>query len=133
MKLIKFALAMTIALTGCSQKAPHTKSLDLSKLTDSIAPGEDFYLHVNKAWMEEHPLTGEYARFGNFDLLRDTAQEQVRRLVLEVAESKPAEGSVAYKVATIYIWPWTPCAATPRVRPLLPQIWQKLKTLRPTP
>jgi len=102
MTLIKFALAMTIALTGCSQKAPHTKSLDLSKLTDSIAPGEDFYLHVNKAWMEEHPLTGEYARFGNFDLLRDTAQEQVRRLVLEVAESNPAEGSVAYKVATIY-------------------------------
>ncbi len=102
MKLINFALAMTIALTGCSQKAPHTKSLDLSKLTDSIAPGEDFYLHVNKAWMEEHPLTGEYARFGNFDLLRDTAQEQVRRLVLEVAESNPAEGSVAYKVATIY-------------------------------
>ncbi len=101
MKFQNIALAMIITLTGCS-KAPQTKSLDLTKLSDSIAAGEDFYLHVNEKWMAEHPLTGEYARFGNFDLLRDTAQERVKQLVLDVAASNPEKGSVAYKVATIY-------------------------------
>jgi len=101
MKIKNIALAMIITLTGCT-KAPQTKSLDLTKLSDSIAAGEDFYLHVNEKWMAEHPLTGEYARFGNFDLLRDTAQERVKQLVLDVAASSPEEGTVAYKVATIY-------------------------------
>jgi len=101
MKILKFALVMAIALTGCT-KAPTTKSLDLTKLSDSISAGEDFYLYVNQSWMNEHPLTGEYARFGNFDLLRDTAQERVRQIVTGVAESNPEKGSVAYKVATVY-------------------------------
>lgn len=101
MKILKLALAMTIALTGCT-KAPQTKSLDLTKLSDSIPAGEDFYLYVNQTWMNEHPLTGEYARFGNFDLLRDTAEERVRQIVLDVAKSNPEKGSVAHKVATIY-------------------------------
>lgn len=95
------AIAMTLVATSCS-KAPSTKSLDLSKLSAEISPAEDFYLHVNQTWMNEHPLTGEYARYGNFDLLRDSAQEQVRSLVLEVAESNPQPGSVAFKVATVY-------------------------------
>lgn len=103
MKKIPFylAIAMTLVATSCS-KAPSTKSLDLSKLSTEISPAEDFYLHVNQTWMNEHPLTGEYARYGNFDLLRDAAQEQVRSLVLEVAESNPEAGTVAHKVATIY-------------------------------
>lgn len=95
------AVAMTLVATSCS-KTPTTKSLDLSKLNTEISPAEDFYLHVNQTWMDEHPLTGEYARYGNFDLLRDAAQEQVRSLVLEVAESNPEAGTVAHKVATIY-------------------------------
>ena len=103
MKKVYFylAIAMTLVATSCS-KTPSTKSLDLSKLSAEISPADDFYHHVNKTWMDEHPLTGEYARYGNFDLLRDAAQEQVRSLVLEVAESNPEPGSVAFKVATIY-------------------------------
>ena len=103
MKLTKFALAMTIALAGCSgNKTEHLKSLSADQVTDSIAPGEDFYLYVNQKWMNEHPLPGEYARFGNFDLLRDTAQERVRQLVTGLADTNPEKGTVAFKVATIY-------------------------------
>ncbi len=101
MKIVNFAIAMLFAASGLAQ-APHTKSLDLTKVSKDVKPGDDFYLFVNQTWMQEHPLTGEYARFGNFDLLRDTAQEQVRSLVLDVAASNPASGTVAHKVATIY-------------------------------
>ena len=101
MKLVKVALLMAIALTGCT-KAPHTKSLDLTKVSTDIKPGEDFYLYVNQAWMNEHPLTGEYARFGNFDLLRDTAEERVHQLVEGLAATNPEEGTVAYKVSTVF-------------------------------
>ena len=101
MKLTKIALAMTIALTACSS-GHGLKSLSADQITDSIPAGEDFYLHVNKKWMTEHPLTGEYGRYGNFDLLRDKSQEQVRELVEEVAKSNPEKGTVDFKVATVY-------------------------------
>lgn len=93
---------MTIALAGCAGQTEHLKSLSANQFTDSIAPGEDFYLYVNQKWMTDNPLTGEYARFGNFDQLRDTAQERVRQLVANLADTNPEEGTVAYKVATIY-------------------------------
>ncbi|MDE6262837.1 MAG: M13 family metallopeptidase [Muribaculaceae bacterium] len=103
MKLTKFAIAMSIALTGCGNHAPeHLKSLKADQITDSIAPGEDFYLHVNQRWMTENPLTDEYARFGVFDQLRDTAEERVRQLVTGLADTNPEAGTVAHKVATIY-------------------------------
>ena len=103
MKLTKFAIAMSIALTGCGNHAPeHLKSLKADQITDSIAPGEDFFLHVNQRWMTENPLTDEYARFGVFDQLRDTAEERVRQLVTGLADTNPEAGTVAHKVATIY-------------------------------
>lgn len=103
MKLTNFAIAMSIALTGTAVQAQeHLKSLSSDQTTASIAPGEDFYLHVNQKWMNENPLTGEYARFGVFDQLRDSAQERVRQIVTGVADTKPKEGTVAFKVATIY-------------------------------
>lgn len=102
MKLVKAALAMTIVLTGCTQGPGNTKSLDIAKVDSGISPSEDFYLYVNKAWMEENPLTGEYSRFGKFDQLRDSAEERVRQIVVEVAESNPEVGTVAHKVASIY-------------------------------
>lgn len=101
MKLQNIALAMTVTLGACTSGA-HLKSLSADQVTDSISPKDDFYLHVNQKWMTEHPLTGEYARFGNFDLLRDTAEERVKQLVLSVAESNPEPGTVAHKVATVY-------------------------------
>ncbi len=100
MKLSNIAVIMTVALSACSTQ--HLKSLSADQVTDSIAPGEDFYLHVNKKWMDSHPLTGEYARYGNFNLLADTAQERVKQLVLGLADTNPAPGTVAHKVATIY-------------------------------
>ena len=65
----KLALVMAITLTaGTSALADapkeHLKSLDAKQIDNTIAPGTDFYLHVNKKWMEENPLTPEHARYG---------------------------------------------------------------------
>ncbi|MDE6238295.1 MAG: M13 family metallopeptidase [Muribaculaceae bacterium] len=47
-------------------KKEHLKSLDKKGIDSSISPKEDFYHHVNKGWMDSHPLTGEYSRYGQF-------------------------------------------------------------------
>ena len=97
MKLTKLAFAMTIALTGCTSQTEHLKSLNPEYFDKDTPVGEDFYHHVNRGWQKAHPLTDEYARYGNFNILADTAEVRVRDLVLGVSDTNPAPGSVAHK------------------------------------
>lgn len=92
---------LCIAALGVSAQE-HLKSLNAEGLSKEIAPNTDFYEYVNKTWMETHPLTPEYSRFGYFDLLTDSTKERVKRIVSGLGETNPEPGSVEFKIATIY-------------------------------
>jgi putative endopeptidase len=104
MKTAKIALACALTAGICSSAMAqeHLKSLNPSYIDNSIAPGEDFYLHVNKGWQLANPLTAEYSRYGQFNVLNDEAEKNVKDIVLNLAATNPEKGSVAYKVATLY-------------------------------
>lgn len=104
MKTTKFAIAMAVALsaTGAASAQEHLKSLDLKNCDKSVAPGTDFYQYVTKGWQEAHPLTAEYARYGQFNVLNDTSEQRVKDIVLNLGASNPEPGTVAFKVSTIY-------------------------------
>ncbi|MDE6218029.1 MAG: M13 family metallopeptidase, partial [Muribaculaceae bacterium] len=68
----------------------------------SIPAKENFYLHVNKRWKDQNPLSPEYARYGQFNILQDSSNNRVRRIVTNLKASNPAPGTVAYKVAALY-------------------------------
>ena len=80
----------------------HLKSLNKAGIDASISPKEDFYHHVNKGWMDSHPLTGEYARYGQFNILNDSSNNRVRRIVTGLAAKNPKKGTNAYKIANLY-------------------------------
>ncbi|MBD5206476.1 MAG: M13 family metallopeptidase [Bacteroidales bacterium] len=80
----------------------HTKSLDVKGLDQSISPKTDFYHHVNNKWQKDHPLTAEYSRYGQFNILNDSSNNRVKRIVTGLAATNPAPGTNAFKIATIY-------------------------------
>lgn len=84
----------------CAQE--HTKSLDLKGIDNSIPAKQDFYHHVNTKWQKDHPLTAEYSRYGQFNILNDSSEHRVQRIVKGLAATNPAKGTNAYKIATIY-------------------------------
>ncbi|MBO4944867.1 MAG: M13 family metallopeptidase [Muribaculaceae bacterium] len=88
-------------MTGCSS-TEHLKSLDKAQINDSIPAGVDFYEHVTQRWQQAHPLTAEFSRYGQFNILNDTNEVRVKNLVLGLAATNPEPGSVAFKVSTIY-------------------------------
>lgn len=90
-----------LAATGLSAQE-HLKSLDAKGLDNAISPKKDFYHHVNKKWMDSHPLSAEYSRYGQFNILNDSSNNRVRRIVTGLAATSPAPGSDAFKIATIY-------------------------------
>ncbi len=104
MKLFNLALAAAaIAATSAPAMAvEHLKSVNPAYIDNSIPAGDDFYNHVNKGWTEAHPLTPEYARFGIFNILADSAEANVKEIVLGLGATNPEKGTNAFKVWTLY-------------------------------
>lgn len=80
----------------------HLKSLAPSGFDADTPVSKDFYRHVNKGWMESHPLTPEYASYGQYNILSDSGNNRVRRIVTNLAKTNPEKGTTAYKIAALY-------------------------------
>ncbi len=102
MRLRNF-LTLFASVAVCSgMYAEHLKSLDPKGIDPNTPASADFYRHVNKGWMDSHPLTPEYSRYGAFNILNDSSNNRVRRIVTGLAATNPQKGTNAYKVATLY-------------------------------
>lgn len=104
MKTTKIALAL-LASAGISSTAmaeEHLKSVNPAYIDNAISVGDDFYQHVNHGWQQAHPLTAEYSRYGQFNVLSDEAERRVKDIVTNLAATNPQPGTVAYKVANLY-------------------------------
>lgn len=97
---VAMVLTATVAMGANAQE--HLYSLDAKQLDQTIAPGNDFYHHVNRQWQLANPLTPEHSRYGKFNVLSDSSEVRVKNLVLGLANSNPEPGTVAFKVSTIY-------------------------------
>ncbi len=102
MKKIILAGAMLAAASMSLSAQEHLKSLNPNYIDQTTAPSKDFYQHVNKGWMEAHPLSAEHARYGQFNILNDSSEYRVRDIVTNLSATNPKPGTVAFKVSTIY-------------------------------
>ena len=113
------ATAATLAgITACTgSRAEHLKSLDASLVNDSIPVGTDFYEHVTEKWQKAHPLTAEYSRYGQFNVLNDSSENRVKEIITGLAATDPEPGTVTFRYRPSTIRPWTPHAATTTAQP----------------
>lgn len=103
--MMKKTILMAIALVAAGNIMPaqeHLKSLNGQGLSQTVKPGEDFYLYVNQAWIDANPLTPEYSRYGQFNVLSDSSNNRVKRIVSNLAKSNPQKGTNAFLIATLY-------------------------------
>lgn len=95
-----------VAVTQCAiaQNAATAKvsGIDKSLFSESIAPGENFYLYANQVWLDNTPIPGDKSNYGIFTVLDDETREQVRALIEESAETEHEAGTPAQKVGDLY-------------------------------
>ena len=79
-----------------------TAGIDLANMDTTANRGADFYQYACGGWMANHPLTGEYSRFGSFDMLAENNRKQLRELIEEIAKKQNEKGTVAQKIGDLY-------------------------------
>lgn len=107
MKITKYLpiLAVCLMTTGCDSKkgVVLTSGVNLANLDTTAGPGTSFYQYACGGWIQAHPLTDEYSRFGSFDMLNENNREQLKGLIAELADKKDnVPGSAAQKVGDLY-------------------------------
>lgn len=100
--LIALIASLAVADATAVMAKEHLKSLNPEYFDQTTPAAQDFYRHVNHGWQEAHPLTAEFSRYGQFNILNDSSEIRVKNIVLNLGASTPQKGTVAYKVSTIY-------------------------------
>ena len=76
--------------------------IDLSHVDPSARPQDDLFGHVNGRWLTDYDIPADRATDGAFRSLFDRAEEQVRDLITEAAESSAAPGTDQQRVGDLY-------------------------------
>jgi len=91
------------AATSCNKAGNELSSgVCLDNLDTTANPVDDFYQYACGGWLKSHPLDAEHSRYGAFDVLAETNQEQLRTLIDSLSAAKNEAGSLADKIATLY-------------------------------
>lgn len=113
------AIIAATALVACSQEgtqsSPKTETetqaqkaaigdwgVDLTKRDMSVRPGNDFNEYANGVWLAETEIPADLARYGMFDQLRLDAEDDIRKIVEDLASGDSTPGSLEQKVGDFY-------------------------------
>ena len=99
--LATWAMA-ALTTVACTNNKTMESGIKLENLDTTAVAGDDFYQYACGGWMKNHPLTGEYSRFGSFDKLAEDNREQLRTLIADIAAQEHAAGTVAQKIGDLY-------------------------------
>ena len=95
--------ALIFTTTSCSmEKSELTSGINFANLDTTVCPATDFYRYACGGWMDSHPLTGEYSRYGTFDKLGEENKVQLKDLITSIAAEKHEKNSIKQKIGDLY-------------------------------
>ena len=97
--LLLMSIAITAFACGGSDLSSGVRPENFDK---SFRPGDNFYKFVCGGWEKNNPLQPEYSRFGSFDKVGEDTRKQLNDLIEELGGKQNPDGSIAYKIATLY-------------------------------
>src|SRR5690606_2036634 len=116
-------VSANVATTPTASAAIGSFGIDTAQVDQAVKPGDDFFNYVNGKWLDSFQIPADKSRYGIFDALRDTAEEDVHAIVTEVAAASSAEGSTEQTVGDLYAgWMDVATIAARGLDPLQPRL-----------
>ena len=69
--------------------------IKFENMNSSVRAGDDFYTFANGGWMVKNPIPDDYARYGAFEVLRNTNLERTR----DIAQKDDGKIGTLYEIA----------------------------------
>ena len=105
LKLAMMSIIVLLASCKETKQVPEkvlTSGINKAYLDTTANPVSDFYRYATGGWMDKHPLTAEYSRFGTFDELAENNKIQLNTLITEIAKENHEQGSIKQKIGDLY-------------------------------
>lgn len=94
--------ASFIACEQSEQKNETQPEVVFDGISEQIAPGDDFYNHVNKNWYDNAVIADDQVGVGAYRFLNIPQQELLKNILEEVSEQSHDQGSVEQLVGDFY-------------------------------
>ena len=102
MKKITILMISLSAVAACGPQGAVAPALDLTNLDTTVSPKADFYRYATGGWQDKNPLKPEFSRYGSFDAIAETTQENLNELFESMATLKAESGTVDQKISDLY-------------------------------
>ncbi|MBB6369245.1 M13 family metallopeptidase [Chryseobacterium shigense] len=83
--------------------AGNDPGLDISFMDTSVRPQDDFYNFVNGKWMKTAKIPSDRSRWGSFDQVRESTDNNAISILNSLLKDKFADGSEGKKIQNLYL------------------------------
>jgi putative endopeptidase len=102
MKTRNIALAALVFGAAISHAQQHP-GINLSYMDKKVKPSDNFFRYVNGTWVDNTDIPGDKTRWGSFDELRETTNNDALAILKEAAANKGlGKGTDQWKAAALY-------------------------------
>jgi putative endopeptidase len=103
MKKVLYLSLTLLVLASCNTENNSTnKKIDFEGISESIKPGDNFFEHVNKTWLDNAVIAEDQVGVGSYSFLNIPQQKLLENILTEVSTTDQKEGSIEQKVGDFY-------------------------------
>ena len=114
--ILAVSISLALGLSACNpssdsgataapevvNKAMMISGIDLTAIDQNVRAQDDFFRHVNGAWLTHTEIPADKSRYGLFNVLYDNTQDNLKTLIQESADIQAENGSNAQKLGDMY-------------------------------
>ncbi|QCX38935.1 M13 family metallopeptidase [Aureibaculum algae] len=104
MKKLIYVILLTLTFVSCKEEATVTapSKIVFDGIDSSIKPGDDFFNHVNKIWLDTAVIADDQIGVGSYRFLNIPQQELLKNILEEVSQKEHPKGSVEQLVGDFF-------------------------------
>jgi putative endopeptidase len=101
-KTFYFSLALLVFASCNIEKKTTNSKIDFDGITESIKPGDNFFEHVNKTWLDKAVIAEDQVGVGSYSFLNIPQKKLLENILTEVSTTVNKKGSIEQKVGDFY-------------------------------
>ena len=101
-KTLYLSLALLVFASCNTENKSINAKIDFDGVTESVKPGDNFFEHVNKTWLDQAVIAEDQVGVGSYSFLNIPQQKLLQNILTEVSSTDHKKGSIEQKVGDFY-------------------------------